>query len=602
VQPTTSSTVLARHGWTVAAALLVAVVYGVSLSIMPKHVFWMPDEGAKLFELEAISLSWTNGVTYRLPFAGQRLIPGNDFLPGFDVFPDPITVSDGRMYLGFDNPIVFPLMTAPFFHTFGPVGLYILPVVSGWLVAVLSGVLATWFSSRLAPSAVLLVGLATPVWFYSVVFWEHTLASLFALLAVCVLVRAPHRIESIAATIPAMLVASMLRAEMPALAVALVVAWVVVVANAWRQPGTSSNDPTVLRLRRLLGDWRLLLLWLVAAVGLGALFRSSLTGRHHALIGVLPERLEQAFWGLPNIPQGLFEVFINSQNLGPAVTMGWRVTAAAAVLLALVAPLIRSRRARAAAVVAALAMILPCSVSLILTGEPYRGLHGLYPVAPFVILWPLALRGAWRRHDARVLALGTATGAYLLLCFGALALTYIHQGQLDVGMQWGQRYLLTAYPMLVVLSLLALRALLRSLPSTWPRAVVAGLFALLVAAGIGLEARGLRMLHGTRSIIANWDEAMRAEGPIVTTVWWIVPAVADLFLTHEMFFTWQPGVAHWVERARQQGVTSFTLAHTEPISDEALNAPGLQRDPDGTRMIAGGLLLTRFRIEPVPGQ
>jgi hypothetical protein len=69
-----------------------------------------------------------------------------------------------------------------------------------------------------------------------------------------------------------------------------------------------------------------------------------------------------------------------------------------------------------------------------------------------------------------------------------------------------------------------------------------------------------------------------------------------------MFFTWQPGVARWVERARQLGVTSFTLAHTEPITDDALNARGLQRDPDGTRMIAGGLLLTRFRIEPVPAQ
>jgi hypothetical protein len=450
--------------------------------------------------------------------------------------------------------------------------------------------------------AVLLVGLATPVWFYSVVFWEHTLASLFALLAVCVLVRAPHRIESIVATIPAMLVASMLRAEMAALAAGLVVAWLVVLANTWRQPGASTTDPTVLRLRRLLGDWRMLLPSLVAAVALGALLRFSLTGRHHALIRVLPERLAQAFWGLPNIPHGLFEVFINSQNLGPAVTVGWRVAAAAAVLLTLAAPFIRHGRTRAVAIVAALVMMLLCSVSLIITGEPYRGLHGLYPVAPFVIVWPLALRGAWRRHDARVLVLGTATGAYLLLCFLALGLTYMHQGELDVGMQWGQRYLLTAYPMLVVLSLLALRALRRSLPPAWPRAVVAGLFALLVVAGIGLEVRGLRMLHGTRSIMAKWDEAMRAEGPIVTTVWWIVPAVADLFLSHDMFFTWKPGVARWVERARQLGITSFTLAHTEPISDEELNAPGLQRDPGGTRMFTGGLLLTRFRIEPVPGQ
>ena len=249
------------------------------------------------------------------------------------------------------------------------------------------------------------------------------------------------------------------------------------------------------------------------------------------------------------------------------------------MLLALLAPLIRSRRARAAAIVAALAMMLPCSVSLIITGEPYRGLHGLYPVAPFVILWPLALRGAWRRHDARVLALGTATGAYLLLCFGALALTYINRGQLDVGMQWGQRYLLTAYPMMVVLSLLALRALLRSLPRAWPRTVVAGLFALLVAAGIGLEARGLRMLHGTRSILATWDAAMRAEGPIVTTCGGSCREWPISFSPTTCSSPGSRASRVGSKRARQLGITSFTLAHTEPITDEELNAPGIQACP-----------------------
>jgi hypothetical protein len=55
-----------------------------------------------------------------------------------------------------------------------------------------------------------------------------------------------------------------------------------------------------------------------------------------------------------------------------------------------------------------------------------------------------------------------------------------------------------------------------------------------------------------------------------------------------------------VELARQRGVAGFTLAHTEPISDEQLGVPGIQRDSAGTRTIAGGLLLTRFRIDPVP--
>ncbi len=70
------TTFLARHRLTFMAGLLVTALYGMSLWFMPKHVFWMPDEGAKLFELHATSLSWSEGVTYRIPFAGQRLVPG----------------------------------------------------------------------------------------------------------------------------------------------------------------------------------------------------------------------------------------------------------------------------------------------------------------------------------------------------------------------------------------------------------------------------------------------------------------------------------------------------------------------------------------------
>jgi hypothetical protein len=47
---------------------------------------------------------------------------------------------------------------------------------------------------------------------------------------------------------------------------------------------------------------------------------------------------------------------------------------------------------------------------------------------------------------------------------------------------------------------------------------------------------------------------------------------------------------------------SFTLAHTEPMTDEELGAPGIHRVSGGSRMITGGLLLTRFQIDPVPAQ
>jgi hypothetical protein len=591
------STFLARHRWTFAAALLVATVYGISLSLLPKHVFWMPDEGAKLFELEACSVSWTGRVTYRLPFAGQRLLPGNEFLPGFDVFPEPQTTDSGKLYLQFDSPIVFPLVTAPFFHAFGPVGLYILPVVSGWLIAMLSGVMASWFDPVLGPYAVLLVGLATPVWFYSEVFWEHTVAALLGLIAIGLVVRAPRRVESIAATVPVLVLAAMFRTEMMVLGAALVVAWVVVFINDRRRAAAGAHDAID---RRLSGRWGFLLLVLGSTVGLGIILNTAMTARHRGLIRVLPERVDQAFDGIVNIPHGMVDVFINSHHLGPRMSAAWNTAAITAVFLALAAPLVRSARVQAVMVVAALSMMLSCSAALIVAAEPYRGLHGLFPVAPFAILWPFALRHAWQRGDAPLLALGTATWVYLLLGFAALALTYINRGVLDVGMQWGQRYLLTAYPMLAILSLVAVRAQRASSAPGWLQTASLTLVVLLVASGVGLEVRGIRMLYGTRGLMAQWDEAMRSEGPIVTTVWWIPPSVADLCLTHEMYFMWPAGIPHWVDVARQHGITSFTLAHTEPVKSD-LGPLGIH-PVSGPRMITGGLLLTRFQIDPVAAQ
>jgi hypothetical protein len=592
------STFIARHRWTFAAALLVAVAYAISLSIMPKHVFWMPDEGAKLFELEACGLSWKEGVTYRIPFAGQRLMPMNDYLPGFDVFPEPKTAPDGSLYLQFDTPVAFPFLTAPFFHAFGPPGLYIIPVVCGWLVAFLSGFLASWFAPGLGPLAVLLVGLATPVWFYSVLFWEHTLATLLGLIAVGLFVRAPQRLESLAATVPLLLAASILRTEMAMLGAAFVVAWIVVLING---PSGYTSVTTTVRTWLSGGRWRILAM-LGLTIALVLLLNLTLTSRHRAMIRFLPESIDQAFGGIMHAPKALFEVFLNSQHLGPRVGILWRVAGGVAVLLALTGPLIRSATLQLLAIVAASSLMLACAAALILTGEPYRGLHGLFPVAPFLIFWAFALRHAWRRRDAPLLALGTATWVYLLLTFGALALTYIHKGLLDVGMQWGQRYMLTAYPMLTILTLIGLRALRSSTRPGPLRSAAVTLVALLVVSGVGLELRGMRMLHGTKSLVAGWDRAMRAEGPILTSVWWIVPTVANLSLTHDMFFTWPQGVAGWVDVARQHGLTGFTLAHTEPVTDELLGIAGIHREAEGTRTIPGGLLLTRFRIDPVPGQ
>jgi hypothetical protein len=599
------SAFLARHRWSFAAALLVAGVYATSLSILPKHVFWVLDEGAKFFELESCSLSWQDRITYRIPFAGQRLLPDNEFLPDFGVYPAPRTVN-GKLYLEFDSPFAFPLLTAPLYHAFGTVGLYILPVASGWLIALLSGLMASRFDPLLGPFAVLLVGLGTPVWFYSMLFWEHTLATLLGLIAVGLLVRAPRRVESLALLVPVIVLACIFRIEVAVLGPALVVAWVVVGVNAMRRPAAATNDAGDGRLQPPSGRWLLILLSLGSTAAVAAVLNVFLIARHRRTIRFLPYLIDQDFTaGMVNVPKALAAVFIHSEKLGPSTSVAWSTEAIVAVLLTLVAPLIGSARARAVMVVAAASLMLTCCMSLIITGEPYRALHGLFPVAPFLIVWPLALRHMWRRRNASLLALGTTSWVYLLLGFVALELTYIHSGVMVVGMEWGQRYLLTAYPMLTVLALVGIRALATSSAPAGLRTASVTLFALLAAAGVCLELRGQRMLYGTRSLMAQWDQAMRSEGPVVTTIPWLAPTVADLFVTHDMFFARPPAVARWVELARQHGIAGFTLAEEEPLTDEelgVLGVPWLHRAPEGTRTVTGGLHLTRFQIDPVPSQ
>jgi len=89
--------------------------------------------------------------------------------------PNVVAVGEKR-FITF--PFTFPLISAPFYRFFGFRGLYVLPLVSLWLVWV-----AFWMACRglrlgaVVTAAVLAaVVFASPITWYSATFWEHTLA------------------------------------------------------------------------------------------------------------------------------------------------------------------------------------------------------------------------------------------------------------------------------------------------------------------------------------------------------------------------------------------------------------------------------------------
>lgn len=173
-----------RRRWLWAAAALVLLAYLGAFALMPKDGFWVCDEGAKFIQVQGLLRGHYRD--YAVDWPGQAYDPTFRHSPFRLSFG---RIVDGRLYVSF--PPFFALVSSFPFRLFGHAGLYVLPLGAGlatlWMVWRLAGRLEAPPGTR--PLAVLLVGLGTPLWFYSLTFWEHTPATALILGSVLLLIR-----------------------------------------------------------------------------------------------------------------------------------------------------------------------------------------------------------------------------------------------------------------------------------------------------------------------------------------------------------------------------------------------------------------------------
>ena len=160
---------LLRPGW---AVLLVALVWVATLALLPRDGFWVVDNGSKY--LQVLAAVRSGGASVAIEWPGRAIDPGFETNP----IPFPYSlVQDGEIH--YVSPPAFALASALPYRLLGTSGLYLLPLAGG--IALLAALSALGRHLALSPGAraggVLLAGLATPVWFYSVSFWEHALAA-----------------------------------------------------------------------------------------------------------------------------------------------------------------------------------------------------------------------------------------------------------------------------------------------------------------------------------------------------------------------------------------------------------------------------------------
>jgi hypothetical protein len=357
--------------------------------------------------------------------------------------------------------------------------------------------------------------------------------------------------------------------------------------------------------RWLVPGWVVVAALVIVAIGAGMFLDAALTIRHRKLLEELPERIMRGFWGLWESQWTFLDIFIHRSSVGEAPKMdeSWVVAAGIGVLLCIAAAFARRAAVEAMLLVAGAGVLLAFSLSLLTISESYRGLHGVIPIAPFVVLAAYAWTGSrGERRTHALIVLVTVAIAYAAIGTLAISTMYIKDGRLAVGLEWGQRYLLMLYPIPALLCMVGAAWHWRSARPLWLRRVFAAIVALMVLVGVGFQARGQWMLNDTRTRLTLWEEAMRVEGPIVTDVWWLPAAFAVFYTEHEMYYVSQrKQVADWAKRATLAGLRGFTFVGFKPIDVAQFRSDALRLAPLQPSSV-DGLYLTRLLIEDPASQ
>jgi hypothetical protein len=618
-----------------AAVIVLAVALYVTLLatyLQPINGFWSSDQGVKLIQTQSLLLNKfrDNAVIY----------PGAPFDPERQVSPlrGQYLERNGRVYAMFSEAFAF-VSGVPFF-VFGYPGLYVVPILSTAVLLALCAALSRgMLETPWALGVLVVLAVASPLLFYSLVFWEHTLATMLVtagLLAAAIALRRDRpRLLLIAGICFGL--AAWFRNEtalaIPALALALLVSWVRANGGQPRigagggrpriariaRIGVGGGWPRIARIARIGADEQRLSLnqsergsWLRHVVAPSVTRMAWLGGG--ALLGAAPLLVfHQSVFGSPLGPHVLVAGRANDLTAAPGLAGAiearrvWTnmllvpldrplalAAVAALVCVGLAASLVAWRRSSASApgwlYAATAALALLCfALQLGGLGGVQTALLTAFP-AVLLCLMPAA-------HHSDVSVANQR--ARLLIWFGLAFIALAWLARLpDGGLQLGPRMLLPVYPALVLAG--ASRA------ASWFRRGAGPAFAAAVAVAALVNVSGLAQIEGLRQLRAfNTSNhlvfttvAQSGERAVVTDVWYAPPLLAPLFYDERLIFLIddERDLDELVGRLEAGGITSFYYLGTR--ADELMASVGHLLIPaDETQRLPHNLVGGRYRLE-----
>ncbi|MFZ1947956.1 MAG: hypothetical protein WAW06_10465, partial [bacterium] len=591
---------LLRRHWLFAAIALVAVAYLATLALLPLDGIWINDIGSRIIQVQGIVAS--DYTDYSIAWPGAEIDPSFDFAP----LAYPFATIRGDRLFSVWSPF-FAAVSSVFFRLAGYPGLYVLPFAASLalLAAVARLVKEVGGGARAQVYAVLLAGLATPLWFYSATFWEHTAVMALLVWAVVAFVRfvatARLRQACVAAALTAF--AAYFRAEVYAFSLALLAVLIFYAPRSKLRAALAFCCATAAALVPL---------WLFHWWALG-----SPAGHHLATLFE-----SDPISHLLARPKVFFYLFLGASRevwASLVLTMPF-------VILLLINPRLPERAFRIAIPLVGLAgaafavLVYACFFTTDLPVVCLGACNSLLPAAPILVL------GLVRLKDQSPDAARRAMLWVLVVSYAAIYWLTVPE-KASWGIHWGARYLLVVYPLLVVPCALNLEAWQGMVP--WPgwrlrlqpgrrlglhagpqpgpraglglgprssrtRALSWAAVTLLVGASLAAQVLSITILQRKMSFSSrlNREVAARAETVIVTDQWWVAQELYSVFYSKPIFLVGsQRAYDDLARRLAARGLTQ--MLYVTPA------APGEKLGPGTTRVLDGGLNYWSLDLVPV---
>jgi len=483
------------------------LLFAAVVLILPKDSFWITDGGNRFIQLQ--SLQRTGQLSIEYP--AEAIDPYKTFFP-----------RGGHHFQQHDDaihsfyPIYFSLIVSPFYRVLGGVGLYVLPLLGTLLTLIMScKILNELGDRRRDGQTVLVLALCTPIFFYSLTFWEHTLAVGLSTLAIYYLLRilnGQHLKWGAAVSGVLLGVSTIFREEGYIIFVAIVVAMSLLIYQK-RAPFLRGS------LLHVVLGWGAVMLpvgWFQYAT------YGNVLGIHAAVYSSMETSTPTAPWEYLWGKLTNFYVYLFRFNEQAIVNYCLVVPLALITCYGLIIPKDSSKRKN---IIFAIGVLLSAVLMVLLFVHPnpvFNTLNtqALVSATPFLLVLVFLQREVLRSSDPGPRFLGVIVLVYV-------AATCLSLNQSDIGIIWGPRHFLALYPIVVPLVFYGLLRIADDGKSVLFRKLAIVLF--VVSALIQVHGVSTLFLkkNATRQLVEK--VAQLDETVIVTDVFWLGEELASIF-------------------------------------------------------------------------